>query len=230
MAEDNQTNQGSGAGAGTTGTGAGTAGTTGTVATTAVSAGGTVAVDGATFVAPVIPTAPIPPVVANTAPVSASTTTAGSTTTSDGSKSAAVSNGGVVIDKNKSNEQYIIDAEKNYIIPDIVRSNFADLVKLIYETESMNEEEREYWLQILAIMSEEQIVKFRDILVNEKQQLERLDQEYDTQMAKINDSKPKEINANKIKEELQQIKAAEKADDIEDDADEAALLKQLEGL
>jgi hypothetical protein len=140
------------------------------------------------------------------------------------------SNGGVVMDKNKSNEEYIKEAENNYIVPDLIRTKFPDLIKLIFETESMNEEEREYWLQIMPIMSEEQIMKFRDILVNEKDQLSKLDQEYEKEMARINDSKPKEIDEAKMKEEMQKIQAAESESEVGEAAEEAALLKELEDL
>jgi hypothetical protein len=147
-----------------------------------------------------------------------------------GGSNPVTSNGGVVVDKNKSNEDYITEAEQNFIVPDLIRTKFPDLVKLIFETESMNEEEREYWLQIMPIMSEDQIVKFRDILINEKQQLSKLDQEYDKEMARINSSKPKEIDEAKMKEEMQKIKKAESASEVSEKSEEEALLKELEGL
>ena len=111
----------------------------------------------------------------------------GTTTTGGGAgDGGAAATTAIVVDKNKSAEQYMKEAEGLYIIPLLVRETFPDLIKLIYETESMNTEEREYWLQIMPIMTEEQIKKFRDILVNEKQQLDKLDQEYEQEMSKIN--------------------------------------------
>ena len=63
-------------------------------------------------------------------------------------------------------------------IPETVRAQYPDLVPLILETESMNDDERRYWFQILPIMTPEQVLKLRDILANEKKQLfqETLDQ------------------------------------------------------
>ena len=84
----------------------------------------------------------------------------------------------IVVDKNKTAEQYLIEAESFYIVPKLIREKFPDLIKLIFETESMNTEEREYWLQIMPIMSEDQITKFQGILLNEKNQLAKLDQEF----------------------------------------------------
>jgi len=139
-------------------------------------------------------------------------------------------NGGVVVDASKSAEQYILEAEGQYVIPHIVREKFQDLVKLIYETESMNEEEREYWLQIMPIMTEEQITKFRNILVNEKVQLQKLDQEYEQEMSKINKKQNAVIDEEKLKEKMTEIKEKEQKADVAEKAEEAELLKKLEGM
>lgn len=147
------------------------------------------------------------------------------------SKQGTAGSDGIVIDKNKSKEQYITEAEAKYIVPAIVRDKFSDLVKLIYETESMNEEEREYWLQIMPIMSEEQIVKFRDILVNEKEQLAKLDKEYNQEINRI-DNKPaaKPIDVNARKETIDKIKQAEIAAQASEKNEEDALLSQLNNI
>src|SRR3989338_9760993 len=142
----------------------------------------------------------------------------------------AVTGDGVIVDKNKSKETYIKEAESKYIIPALVRDKFPDLVKLIYETESMNTEEREYWMQILPIMSEEQIVKFREILVNEKQQLAKLDKEYENEVARINSAKPAEIDEVKMKGKLQEIKKAEAGSEAAEKSEEEELLKKLSGI
>lgn len=137
---------------------------------------------------------------------------------------------GIVIDKSKTFEQYIKEAEAKYIVPALVREKFPDLIKLIYETESMNEEEREYWLQIMPIMSEEQIVKFRDILVNERDQLAKLDKEYNNEMGKINKAPVPELNEAKRKEEIGKIKEAEKAYQEKEKSEEEVLLQKLNNL
>jgi len=149
-------------------------------------------------------------------------------TTAQSGATPITANAGVVVDKNKTNEQYIAEVEKQYIVPDLIREKFSDLVKLIYETESMNNEEREYWLQIMPIMSEQQIVKFRDILVNEKNQLEKLDKEYEEEMKRINgDGPPKEINEAEVKAKMEQMKAQEAVQETQEKNAEEDLLKAL---
>ncbi len=138
--------------------------------------------------------------------------------------------GGVVIDKSKSAEDYIKDVSALYIVPSLIREKFPNLVKMIYETESMDQDEREYWLQIMPIMSEDQVVKLIEILKNEKEQLAKLDAEYDKEMVRINAKKNKKIDEVKLKEKLTSIKKAETSSEGDEQAQEADLLKQLEEL
>ncbi len=136
----------------------------------------------------------------------------------------------ILMDRNKSSEQYIKDAEKFYIIPILIREKFPDLVKLIIETESMDLEEREYWLQIMPIMSEEQTVKFRSILVKEKEQLSKIDGQYNSEISRISDKHSAILDEAKLKKRLDTLKAEEKEADDAEVAQEEDLLKQLEGL
>ena len=89
----------------------------------------------------------------------------------------------------------------------MVKDKFPDLIDLIKQTESMNDEEREYWFQILPIMTEDQIRKFRDILVNEKHLIEW--KEFET------------------KEKRKALTSAEQAAQQNEQAEEEALLKRL---
>lgn len=136
----------------------------------------------------------------------------------------------IVVDRNKSAEQYQKEAEAKYIVPNLIREKFPDLVKLIYETESMNAEEREYWMQIMPIMTEGQIVKFRDILVNEKTELAKLDQDYKNEMDKLSQGRPKEIDEQALKAKITEIKTAEASEEHKEKKDEENLLNQLNGV
>ena len=151
-------------------------------------------------------------------------------TNSSTSTGSTATTGDIVVDKNKTPEQYMKEAEGKYIIPGLVREKFPDLVKLIYETESMNSEEREYWMQIMPIMTEEQIVKFREILVNEKNELSKLDQEYKNEMSKLNKNRPKEIDEAALKTKINKIQEAEKVQEASEEAEEADLLSKLDNL
>ncbi len=73
----------------------------------------------------------------------------------------------------------------NVVVPPDIQSRFPDLVELILHSESMNDEERQYWLNILPIMTPEQLQNLRDILTNERQQLAAIDAKYGQQIADV---------------------------------------------
>lgn len=136
----------------------------------------------------------------------------------------------VQVNKNKSPQQYIDEVSKKYIVPPLVREKFPNLLKLIFETESMNDDEREYWLQIMPIMTEEQITKLINIMEKEKNQLAKLDEEYQKEMARIKGKSTKEISEDEVRERLAKIKAAEKKSVEAEKGEAEELLKKLESL
>ena len=117
--------------------------------------------------------------------------------------------------------------QSQYAVPALVKEKIPDLMQLIKETESMNEEERDYWHQILPIMTEDQISKFRDILLNEKQQLEKLDAEYEDELNKLNEKHMIEWKEFETKEKRKAIAGAEADSEREEKLKEEELLARL---
>lgn len=64
------------------------------------------------------------------------------------------------------------------IIPEETKKKFPDLVEMILGSKSMNNQERNYWLQVLPMMTEPQVAELRDILQNEKQKLDEIEKKY----------------------------------------------------
>jgi hypothetical protein len=64
------------------------------------------------------------------------------------------------------------------VIPPETLEKFGVLIALIKGSESMNTEERQYWINILPIMTPEQITNLTEILTNEKTQLAAIDAKY----------------------------------------------------
>lgn len=123
-------------------------------------------------------------------------------------------------------QQTIAPPEK-YNVPALVKEKFPDLIQLIKETESMSDEERDYWFQVLPIMTEEQIEKFRTILVNEKEQLTRLDREYEDHIQKLNEKHMIEWKEFESKQKRQAIASAEAQNEQQESETEEALLQRL---
>ena len=75
------------------------------------------------------------------------------------------------------------------VVPADVQAKFGGIVALILASESMNEDERRYWIDILPAMTQDQIAKLQDILAREKEQLAAIDAKYAQGMAQFADAK-----------------------------------------
>lgn len=64
------------------------------------------------------------------------------------------------------------------IIPDETKKRFPELVKMIMNSQSMNDQERNYWLQVLPVMTEEQVAELRNILETEIKKLAEIEKKY----------------------------------------------------
>lgn len=64
------------------------------------------------------------------------------------------------------------------IVTQKLREEHPVLVDLILKSESMNDEERRYWLDILPVMTEDQVKQLNDILQKERDQLAEIDAKY----------------------------------------------------
>lgn len=113
-------------------------------------------------------------------------------------------------------------------IPEPIRKKYPTLEALILETESMTVEEREYWFQIMPIMTDEQIQKLLTILVHEKEQLAKLDKEYEAELAKLNEKHLLEWKEEEAKAARVERKKQEVQHEKEEQEAEAKLLQQLE--
>ena len=69
-------------------------------------------------------------------------------------------------------------AATGLVISPEVQAKFGELIGFIKASESMNDEERQYWINILPIMTPEQIKNLEEILSNERQQLAAIDAKY----------------------------------------------------
>lgn len=119
---------------------------------------------------------------------------------------------------------------EKFDIPDTVKQQYPDLIPLILQTESMNDDERQYWFQILPIMTDEQVGKLREILMNEKNQLASLDKEYEQELKRINNKHVSEWKEFEAKEKRQKLQTAENVAQKTEQQQEEDLLKKLQGL
>jgi hypothetical protein len=110
-------------------------------------------------------------------------------------------------------------SKSTLLIPPETQQKFPELIELVIGSESMNDEERQYWINILPVMTPDQLSSLKDILHTEKQQLAAIDQKYakeiqaigTQQMIKKREEEHRKRRAQRFQQEASQ-KASETAE------------------
>ncbi|MBP9750256.1 MAG: hypothetical protein KBC95_00220 [Candidatus Peribacteraceae bacterium] len=113
------------------------------------------------------------------------------------------------------------------VIPPEVQAQFGDVLALIAASESMNAEERQYWVNILPVMTPEQVQNLRDILQNEKNQLAAIDQKYTQDVDKIGQQQQIQQTDDERRRRAAERQAAEQNDKTTQNQAEQDLLNQI---
>lgn len=79
-------------------------------------------------------------------------------------------------------------------VSDKINETHSELVKLIKNTKSMDNNEKQYWFDILPSMTDEQIDSLFDILEWERLALEKLEVKYQEEIKALNEQHEKEWN------------------------------------
>jgi len=115
-------------------------------------------------------------------------------------------------------------------ISDETRSSFPELIDMIIGSESMNNEERQYWINILPIMTPEQIKSLLDILNNEKVQLDAIDKKYAKPLSAEEEQEQILKTEAQIQEKREERTEQEEAFEIEDEEASDDLLEKISDL
>lgn len=113
-------------------------------------------------------------------------------------------------------------------ILDEITNQYGELTKLVLNTESMDNNEKQYWFDILPSMTDEQVDRLFDILETERKKLEELESKYQDEIKNLNEKHLIEWQEFQTKESREKIKKAEAADDDATSADD--VLKMLDDL
>ena len=130
----------------------------------------------------------------------------------------------------EDNQTTTTDDQAGISIPDEVLKKFPELTELIKASQSMNDEERQYWVDVLPIMSEDQITNLQSILDNEKRQIEEVEQGYQEDMQKEVSYFNLEFDELKYKEKKRIRLEAEKQHELDEQRHEEELLAELANL
>jgi len=114
-----------------------------------------------------------------------------------------------------------------FIVPDEIQAQYSELVKLILNTESMDNEEKQYWFDILPSMTDEQIDRLFNILETERKKLEELEIKYQEEIKMLNEKHLIEWQEYQTKQNKKKLQEEESKDS---DADADDVLNMLDEL
>ena len=112
-------------------------------------------------------------------------------------------------------------------ISEEVRKKYPELVELIKASQSMTNEERQYWVDVLLIMREDQIQNLRGILANEKKQIDEANQKLKTGMVEEESKVKIHFDEIRYREKQKMLRETEIKFESEEKQNEAALLGEI---
>ena len=115
-------------------------------------------------------------------------------------------------------------------IPPETQEQHPELIALILGSESMNDEERQYWVNILPVMTPDQIENLKDILLNEKKQLEAIDKKYSGEMEQIGQQQQVKQTEEERRKRRDQLAHKEGQHREEEETKEEEILRTIENL
>lgn len=115
-----------------------------------------------------------------------------------------------------------------FTILEEVQSQYPELVKLVLGTESMDNNEKQYWFDILPSMTDEQVDRLFDILETERHKLEELELRYQEEIKNLNEKHLIEWQEFQTQENRKKVQQAEAGDAKSEDTED--ILKMLNNL
>ena len=119
-------------------------------------------------------------------------------------------------------------SSQGLIIPPELQKKYPELIALIKESESMNDEERQYWINILSVMTPQQIENLKEILVNEKDQLAAIDKKYAKEIEQIGQKQLSHKMEEERKKRRDLRAQKEEKAEAQEEKDTEDLLKKIE--
>lgn len=116
---------------------------------------------------------------------------------------------------------------KTFYVSDDIQAQYPELIKLILATESMDDEERQYWFDIMPSMNDSQIDRLFNILETERRKLEELEIKYQEEIKSLNEKHLIEWQEFQMKDSKRKIADQEKNDKEEDPDEVLNMLNSL---
>lgn len=118
---------------------------------------------------------------------------------------------------------------KTFVISEEIQAKYPELIALILATESMDDDERQYWFDIMSSMTDAQVDRLYNILETEKKKLEELELKYQKEIKTLNEKHLIEWQEFQVKQSKDKISKAQ-AEEAKTEEDPDDVLKMLNNL
>ncbi len=108
-----------------------------------------------------------------------------------------------------------------FTVLDEIHVKYGELVELILGSESIDNNEKQYWFDIMPSMTDEQIDRLFNILMTERHQLEELNIKYQEEIKTLNEKHLIQWQSLQSQKAKEKVKEAEKTDTSKQDAHNA---------
>ena len=115
----------------------------------------------------------------------------------------------------------IVHNNFTFTILDEIHVKYDELVKLVLGSESIDNNEKQYWFDIMPSMTDEQIDRLFNILMTEKRQLEELNVKYQEEIKTLNEKHLIQWQSLQSQKAREKVQEAEKSDTSKKDAHNA---------
>ena len=116
---------------------------------------------------------------------------------------------------------------KTFTISDEILAKYDELIKMILATESMDDDERQYWFDIMPSMTDVQVDRLYNILDTERKKLQELEVKYQDEIKELNEKHLIEWQEFQMKDSKKKIASAEAKDKTSDADDVLSMLDDL---
>ncbi len=116
---------------------------------------------------------------------------------------------------------------KTFYLSEEIQAQYPELIKLILATESMDDEERQYWFDIMPSMNDNQVDRLFNILETERRKLEELESKYQEEIKALNEKHLIEWQEFQMKDSKRKIAEQEKNEKAEDPDEVLNMLNNL---
>lgn len=115
----------------------------------------------------------------------------------------------------------IIHNNFTFTLLDEIQVQYSELVDLVIHSESIDNNEKQYWFDILPSMTDEQIDRLFNILMTERRQLEELNVKYEDEIKMLNEKHLIQWQSLQSQKTREKVEAQEKSDNSKQEADTA---------